>query len=400
MALWDARIMIFSKENTRKRYNLIGGKAIDMLKYKRDDLTYVEKGYNLLKTSFRDNRNEISEIMIFTFLSTTITLDNLKRLPDNELINNFRKVKRMIRNNPDKELKLLKDHPFYNLVRSSDNPDAFYADYSELLNSADAERLTRSEFSGEVGTEKQMARPQTIVREDETNRKFPDSKRVALVIGNSSYEFGGELNNPQNDAHSMAQILSALGFKVFKYVDLDQDDMRKAIDQFGEQLVNYDVGLFFYAGHGIQAKGYNYLIPVDALLMSEPDVEYNCVRADRILGKMEAAANETNIVILDACRNNPFERSWTRTPQGKGLAFMNAPSGSLIAYATSPGNTALDGTGKNGLYTSALINHIVEPDITIIEMFQKVRTFVREQSDGSQVPWESTSLEGNFYFVK
>jgi len=227
---------------------------------------------------------------------------------------------------------------------------------------------------------------------------YPQEKRLALVIGNSEYQHGGELANPVNDANSMEQVLKAVGFDVIKFENLDQRMMRQAMDNFGNLLKNYDVGLFFYAGHGIQAKGFNYLIPVDAALASETDVEYNCVRADRVLGKMEDAANKTNIVILDACRNNPFERSWTRSPTGKGLAFMNAPSGSLIAYATSPGNTASDGSGKNGLYTSALLTYLVESNLTVIQMFQQVRTMVREKSSNQQVPWESTSLEGDFYF--
>jgi len=399
MGLWDTRIRIFTQNNPRKRKNLIAWKALDLLKYKRDDISYVEKGYKLLKESIRGNRSEIPEVIIFTYLTLSVTLDQQDKIGDDELISNFRMINRNLGNNPNQELKYLPEHPLYSLVKSSVNPDEFLKNYSSFLTSAGADRLTRTEITGEAEVE-EKAVPQTIFNENRAREKFQDSRRVALVIGNSAYEFGGDLTNPGNDANAMAEILATLGFKVFKYTDLNQNDMRKAIDQFGDQLVKYDVGLFFFAGHGVQAKGFNYLIPVDALLMSEPDVEYTCVRADRVLGKMEGAANETNIVVLDACRNNPFERSWTRSPQGKGLAFMNAPSGSLIAYATSPGNTALDGTGENGLYTSALLKYIGEPDITIIEMFQKVRTHVRESSDGGQVPWESTSLEGNFYLVK
>jgi uncharacterized caspase-like protein len=160
------------------------------------------------------------------------------------------------------------------------------------------------------------------------------------------------------------------------------------------------VALFFYAGHGVQAKGENYLIPIDANISSENDVEYNCVSANRVLAKMEDAGSTVNIVILDACRNNPFERSWTRSTKGRGLIAIDAPVGSLIAFATSPGNTASDGTDRNGLYTSALLQYIKEPGISILEMFQMVRKTVRENSNGAQVPWESTSLEGNFYFRK
>jgi len=228
---------------------------------------------------------------------------------------------------------------------------------------------------------------------------YSQEKRLALVIGNGNYQYGGILANPENDAKAIYNILRTAGFDVIKYENLEQNSMRQAIDNFGDRLKNYDVGLFFYAGHGIQAKGRNYLIPIDANLKSENDVEYTCVEAGRVLGKMEDARSKTNIVILDACRDNPFERSWTRSSTGRGLAFMNAPTGSLIAYATSPGNTASDGTGENGLYTSALLTYMVEPNITVLQMFQKVRTLVRKSSNNRQTPWESTSLEGDFYFV-
>jgi TolB-like protein/Flp pilus assembly protein TadD len=175
--------------------------------------------------------------------------------------------------------------------------------------------------------------------------------------------------------------------------------MARAIDDFGNRLKKYDVGLFFYAGHGVQSKGFNYLIPVDADLNSESDVEYNCVRADRVLGKMEDAKSKINLVILDACRNNPYERSWTRTSRSRGLATMTAPAGSVIAFATSPGSTADDGPGKNGLYTSGLLNHMNEPGITAIQMFQKVTAFVLKKSNNQQLPWVSTSLTGDFYLV-
>ena len=225
-------------------------------------------------------------------------------------------------------------------------------------------------------------------------------KRLALVIGNANYLYGGSLANPVNDARSIQRILESLGFTVLEYENCNQRTMKRAMDEFGQKLKTYDIGLFFYAGHGLQVNGSNYLIPIDAKLENENDVEYDCVRAGRILAKMESAGSSTNIVILDACRDNPFERGWRRGTQGNGLAFMNAPSGSLIAYATSPGSTAADGTGRNGLYTSALLEHIITPNITIEDVFKRVRTTVRLQSASKQIPWESTSLEGNFYFKK
>ncbi len=225
----------------------------------------------------------------------------------------------------------------------------------------------------------------------------PTQKRLALVIGNGSYT-GSVLANPENDARAMQNVLLQYGFDVLKYENLNQAQMKKAMDEFGNRLKNYDIGLFFYAGHGIQSKGYNYLIPVDADLKSEEQVEYDCVQADRILALMEASGTDVNIIILDACRNNPFERSWTRSSTGKGLAFMNAPKGSLIAYATAPGSTASDGSGNNGLYTSALLESIKIPKINILQVFQNVRVIVSDKSEGRQIPWESTSLTGDFIF--
>ena len=225
-------------------------------------------------------------------------------------------------------------------------------------------------------------------------------KRLALVLGNSDYQFGGKLLNPLNDAHAMKIALENLGFTVLEAVNCDQRKMKMMIDEFGDKLVNYDVGLFFYAGHGVQLKGYNYLIPVDSKLENERDVEYDCVQAGRVLSKMESAGTKTNLVILDACRDNPFERSWSRGQSSKGLAFMNAPSGSLIAYATSPGNTASDGKGSNGLYTSAILDYIRQQGLQIEDMFKEVRKKVIKESGGKQTPWESTSLVKDFYFSK
>ncbi len=224
-------------------------------------------------------------------------------------------------------------------------------------------------------------------------------QRLALLIGNGHYLHGGSLGNPVNDVRAMKRALEGLGFTVMKYEDCSQKTMKRAMDAFGQKLRGKDVGLFFYAGHGVQVNGHNYLIPVDAKLDGENDAEYDCVRADRVLAKMETAGSRTNIIILDACRDNPFERSWRRGAEGTGLAFMNAPSGSLIAYSTAPGQTALDGKGENSPYTSALLKQIDTPGITVIEMFQGVRSRVIAESDGKQTPWESTSLRGNFYFA-
>lgn len=229
---------------------------------------------------------------------------------------------------------------------------------------------------------------------------FAKSDRVALLIGNSDYEHGGILVNPKNDVADLAEKLKKSGFEVSLYRDLGLVDMKRAIDDFGQSLDQAKVGLFFFAGHGLQAKGRNYLVPVDADLHTENDVEYNCVEGGRILGKMEDAGTRTNIVILDACRQNPFERSWNRNSRGNGLAFMSAPEGSIIAYSTGPGNTAADGSFRNSPYTSALLRYMDVPNLKIEDFFKLVRVRVKEHTMGEQIPWEHTSLEGDFYFTE
>lgn len=225
-------------------------------------------------------------------------------------------------------------------------------------------------------------------------------KRLALVIGNSDYPGANKLGNPVNDANDMAAALKKLGFDVIQYTNLDNRGMRVAINTFGDKLRDYQVGLFYYAGHGVQSKGRNYLVPLDAKPESDNEVEYDCLPADRILTKMEDARTRTNIVVLDACRDTPFERKWNRGSGDNGLATMDAPIGSVIAYATSPGKTAADGNGRNGLYTAALLKALQTPNQTIIQLFQQVRAEVVRVSNRKQIPWESTSLTGDFYFQR
>ena len=224
--------------------------------------------------------------------------------------------------------------------------------------------------------------------------------RKALVVGCSMYTHSGALVNPLNDANAMESALLSLGFEVCKVIDPSQKELKISIDEFGDKLKGSDVGLFYFAGHGVQVKGLNYLIPIDANLTSEKIVEYDCVEAGRVLAHMEDAKTSVNLMILDACRNNPFERSWGRGVGQRGLATMNAPKGSLIAYSTAPGTTASDGSGKNGLYTEVLLNYIRGKGAPVNTMFQKVRLEVMEKSKEEQIPWESTSLTADFYFNK
>ncbi|WP_159949832.1 caspase family protein [Polaribacter septentrionalilitoris] len=277
--------------------------------------------------------------------------------------------------------------------------DGSFDRYVDLINGDNKITITATDTKGKSSTKSITLNYNTpkIVKNVVTEKK---QRRLALVIGNSNYAYASKLRNPVNDANAMKTKLEGLGFTVLKFVNGDQNTIKRAIDEFGKQLKNYDIGLFFYAGHGVQVNGSNYLVPTDAKIESEDEVEYDCVKADRVLSKMKSAGTKTNLVVLDACRNNPFERSWSRSASGNGLAFMNAPRGSLIAYATAPGNTASDGLGKNGTYTGALLKEMDKENITILEMFQNVRAQVIKVSKGKQTPWESTSLTGNFFFKK
>ena len=224
-------------------------------------------------------------------------------------------------------------------------------------------------------------------------------KRTALVIGNADYTKARGLANPANDAADIAKTLSDLGFNVISGVNLDLKQMNEKVREFGDQLkTSGGVGLFYYAGHGIQVAGKNYLIPVDAEIPREDEIDFNALNLDLVLRKMATANNGLNIVILDACRNNPFARSWSRGEDEGGLAQISAPTGTFIAYATSPDRTASDGNGRNGLYTTELLKVIRQPGLKIEEAFKQVTIAVDRDSGGKQVPWTSSSLRGDFYF--
>jgi uncharacterized caspase-like protein len=224
--------------------------------------------------------------------------------------------------------------------------------------------------------------------------------RLALVIGNGKYgKEIGSLVNPPNDANLVADSLTKLGFKVTKLVNGDQKAMKRAISGFGQQLLAAGpdaVGLFFYAGHGIQVDGVNYLVPVNAAIAAEADVDLEAVSAEAVLRQMEQAGARVNIVILDACRNNPLPRSMRGGD--RGLARMDAPTGTFIGYSTSPGDVAADGSGKNSPYTAALVSEMSKPGIAIEEAFRNVRVKVMATTEKQQVPWDSSSLTGAFYF--
>jgi uncharacterized caspase-like protein len=219
-------------------------------------------------------------------------------------------------------------------------------------------------------------------------------QRTALVIGNGAYS-SGPLKNPVNDASDMAAALRRFGFKVNLKKNANLEAMEGAIEDFGNQLKRGGVGLFYYAGHGVQVNGINYLIPVDAKINRESDVRYKAVDAGRILDEMANANNGMNIVLLDACRDNPFGKSFRSA--SRGLAIVsNSPSGTFISYSTSPGKVARDGEGRNSPYTKALLENMGKPGLTINNVFMNVRSKIKKET--GQVPWELSSLEGDFYF--
>jgi len=225
-----------------------------------------------------------------------------------------------------------------------------------------------------------------------------ESPRIALVIGNSAYSHA-PLANPVNDAILVADTLRGVGFVVLQHSDLTQKAMKIAVREFGDALEQAGadaVGLFYYSGHGIQVQGRNYMVPVNANIRRESDIDIEGVAADIVLGTMEFARNRLNLVIMDACRNNPFARSFRSAT--RGLARMDATKGMLIAYSTSPGKVAVDGEGNNSPYTLALAKSIQEPGVTVEQMFKGVRRTVMAETDSLQVPWESSSLTGDFYF--
>ena len=225
-------------------------------------------------------------------------------------------------------------------------------------------------------------------------------KRVALVLGNGSYKLISALANPVNDAKLMAEALKIAGFEVHTAFDSDYPAMRRAVRKFGRALRRAGkdaVGLLYYAGHGVQARGQNYLIPLGAQIESTADLDLEALSATQALSQMEEAGNRLNLVILDACRNNPFVGSVRSS--GRGLARIQAASGALIAFSAAPGQVALDGDGINSPYTSALATAIQKPGLLVEQVFKQVRNEVERETGGRQTPWEESSLKGDFYFT-
>jgi len=224
--------------------------------------------------------------------------------------------------------------------------------------------------------------------------------RIALIIGNGDYARANlRLANTVNDATAMQRALQQAGFQTIVRLNATRLDFYRAVDEFSTKIARdpHAVGLFYYAGHGVQSDGVNYLIPVDAEIESDADLEADAFDVGRVLRGMGAAQNEMNIVILDACRDNPLPRS--RRGMERGLARMQAPSGTFIAYAAGPDQSAQDGgRGGNGVFTGELVKAMGEPGLPLEQMFKRVIAGVDAQTHGKQRPWSEASLQGDFYF--
>jgi len=232
------------------------------------------------------------------------------------------------------------------------------------------------------------------------------SKHTALVIGNSAYKHTTALANPANDAEDMAKALTALGFDVIKGVDLDMAGMDRAVRSFAEKLKGAKLGLFYYAGHGLQVSGHNHLVPIDAKIESASGLELETLRLESVQRIMENET-ETNVLFLDACRDNPLAKNLARSmgtrssAVGRGLAPLESGAGTLISFSTQPGNVALDGTGnRNSPYAGALIKHIATPEEDLPTSLVKVRNDVMQATQKKQVPWEHSALTGQVILTR
>ena len=247
--------------------------------------------------------------------------------------------------------------------------------------------IIATNIAGSTTSEKRTIKYQAAIAE----------KRLALVFGNAEYGEKSKLKNPVNDANLMEATLKELGFYVIKRTNAGINEMREAVREFGRKLSEYNVAIFYYAGHGIQLDGINYLIPTDAVLKEPGDCKYEALPVDFVTEEFGKYPENTNIVILDACRNNPY-RSWVRGGE-TGFKAISPSSGTIISFATAAGATAIDGTTNNGLFTEELVKQMVIPQ-AVESVFKKTRVEVRKRSKELQVPMEWTNLNGEFYFKK
>lgn len=223
-------------------------------------------------------------------------------------------------------------------------------------------------------------------------------QRVALVIGNAKYKNAPELANPDNDATAMAQFLNKAGFEVTSAIDLTHNDMIRVVQDFSSKVAARgpnSVAMVYYAGHGVQLAGENYLVPVDANISTPNELTSNSLRLVDLMATLDSIPSRLRIVLLDACRNNPFPGI---NDAGRGLAIVDAPNGSIVGYSTAPGTEALDGSDNHSPYTKAFLTRAIQPNVPIEQLFKQVRLDVAGATAGKQIPWESSSLTSDFYF--
>jgi hypothetical protein len=274
------------------------------------------------------------------------------------------------------------------------------------LTAQDRQRLENEKLREEAAVARQRQRElEEQLRQVQQGSPIPTQtvsigtigRRIALVVGNANYKVR-PLKNPRNDADDVSRSLKATGFEVIDLRDATLPQMRTAVRQFGDRLINNDVGLVYYSGHGVEVKGRNYFIPVNADIQREDEIADQVLDVSLILEKMSTAGKGVNILIVDACRDDPFGRSFRSS--SRGLAQMDAPRGTIIAYATSPGKVASDGDARerNSPYTKHLIKAMQSPNKPIEQVFKEVRRAVQDETKNQQTPWENTSLSGDFFF--
>ena len=314
---------------------------------------------------------------------------------------------------------LIKKYPFNSLSHFSlASPTSSSSEKDRLNVEVEAERKKRQELEQQLAAAKERDRitadldverrkRQELEEQLRVAQQRPVSpqtannssmgKRIALVVGNANYKVR-PLKNSVNDADDVSKSLKATGFEVIDLRDATLPQMRSAVRQFGDRLVSNDVGLVYYSGHGVEVKGRNYFIPVNADIQREDEIADQGLDVSLILEKMSTAGKGVNILIVDACRDDPFGRSFRSS--SRGLATMDAPRGTIIAYATSPGKVASDGDPRerNSPYTKHLVKAMQSPNKPIEQVFKEVRRAVQDETKNQQTPWENTSLSGDFFF--
>ncbi len=285
--------------------------------------------------------------------------------------------------------KFVSSEPVQQTIAQSAHPST--TEINRLTSEVESERRRRQELEDQIKVTQQLNKPPATSSIE---------RRVALVIGNATYKVN-PLKNPVNDSTDMARSLRSVGFDVIEANNTTLAQMREVTRRFADKLGNSDVGLVYYSGHGVEVKGKNYLIPVNADIKREYEVVDQAFDASQFLEMMDNIRGpnnkRVNILIVDACRNNELQKSWRST--NNGLARMDAPGGTFISFATAPGRVAADGVGRNSPYTKHLLQALKQPNVPIEQVFKVVRRNVMEETKGEQIPWENSSLVGDFYFT-